>query len=52
MPLAGLLHDRFVELLANEGEERDWSAIGKLARRDAAEPVGGAESASKDFVLV
>jgi len=52
MPLAGLLHDRFVELLANEGEDRDWSEIGKLARRDAGESVGAAEPARGDFVLV
>jgi 3-hydroxyisobutyrate dehydrogenase-like beta-hydroxyacid dehydrogenase len=52
MPLAGLLHDRFVELLAKEGEERDWSEIGKLPRRDAGESRGAAELARGDFVLV
>jgi 3-hydroxyisobutyrate dehydrogenase-like beta-hydroxyacid dehydrogenase len=35
LPLASLLHDRFIELFAKEGEDRDWSEIGKLARRDA-----------------
>jgi 3-hydroxyisobutyrate dehydrogenase-like beta-hydroxyacid dehydrogenase len=37
MPLASLLHDRFIELFAKEGEDRDWSEIGKLARRDNGE---------------
>jgi 3-hydroxyisobutyrate dehydrogenase-like beta-hydroxyacid dehydrogenase len=36
MPLAGLLHDRFVRLLAQGGEALDWSAIGELATKDAA----------------
>lgn len=35
MPFAGVLHDRFVELIANGGGTLDWSAIGRLARRDA-----------------
>jgi len=35
MPLLSLLHDRFVELMASGGEHMDWSAIGKLAQRDA-----------------
>jgi 3-hydroxyisobutyrate dehydrogenase-like beta-hydroxyacid dehydrogenase len=35
MPLLSLLHDRFVELMASGGERMDWSAIGKLAQRDA-----------------
>lgn len=37
MPLASLLHDRFVRLLAQEGESVDWSAIGQLAMKDAGE---------------
>jgi hypothetical protein len=37
LPLASLLHDRFIELFAKEGEDRDWSEIGKLARRDNGE---------------
>jgi len=52
MPLASLLHDRFVELFAKEGEDRDWSEIGKLARRDAGESVGAAGPASGNFLLV
>ncbi len=37
MPLASLLHDRFVRLLAQPGGERmDWSGIGQLAALDAA----------------
>lgn len=39
MPLASLLHDRFVRLLAQEGESVDWSAIGQLAMKDSAEIV-------------
>lgn len=35
MPLASLLRDRFLTLLARGGEEHDWSAIGDLARQDA-----------------
>jgi 3-hydroxyisobutyrate dehydrogenase-like beta-hydroxyacid dehydrogenase len=37
MPLASLLHDRFVRLLAEGGETQDWSAIGQLAAQDAGE---------------
>ena len=36
MPLASLLHDRFVRLLAQGGERLDWSGIGQLAAQDAA----------------
>jgi 3-hydroxyisobutyrate dehydrogenase-like beta-hydroxyacid dehydrogenase len=35
MPLAGLIRDRFLTLLALGGETLDWSAIGALAARDA-----------------
>jgi 3-hydroxyisobutyrate dehydrogenase-like beta-hydroxyacid dehydrogenase len=35
MPLANLLHDRFVQLFAQGGEHLDWSAIGALAGQDA-----------------
>ncbi|MET0657487.1 MAG: NAD(P)-dependent oxidoreductase [Steroidobacteraceae bacterium] len=35
MPLASLLRDRFLTLIANGGEALDWSAIGELAARDA-----------------
>lgn len=35
MPLAGLLRDRFLRLLANGGEKQDWSAISRLAAQDA-----------------
>jgi 3-hydroxyisobutyrate dehydrogenase-like beta-hydroxyacid dehydrogenase len=35
MPLASLLHDRFVTLLAHGGADMDWSAIGQLAARDS-----------------
>ena len=37
MPLASLLHDRFLRLLAHGGDTLDWSAIGGLAASDAAE---------------
>jgi 3-hydroxyisobutyrate dehydrogenase-like beta-hydroxyacid dehydrogenase len=39
MPFAGVLHERFVELLANGGESMDWSVVGRMARRDAGEPM-------------
>jgi 3-hydroxyisobutyrate dehydrogenase-like beta-hydroxyacid dehydrogenase len=35
LPLASLLRDRFLTLLANGGEALDWSAIGALAAKDA-----------------
>ena len=35
MPLAGLLHDRFLRLFAQGGDKLDWSAIGGLATMDA-----------------
>jgi 3-hydroxyisobutyrate dehydrogenase-like beta-hydroxyacid dehydrogenase len=35
LPLASLLHDRFLTLLANGGDNLDWSAIGGLAAKDA-----------------
>ena len=35
MPLASLLRDRFLTLLAQGGDALDWSAIGHLAARDA-----------------
>jgi hypothetical protein len=35
MPLASLLHDRFLRLFAQGGESLDWSAIGGLATQDA-----------------
>ena len=37
MPLASLLHDRFLTLLAHGGDNLDWSAIGQLAAKDAAQ---------------
>jgi len=35
MPVASLLRDRFLTLIAQGGERLDWSAIGGLAARDA-----------------
>ena len=35
MPIASLLNDRFVRLLAHGEEQLDWSAIGRLAAEDA-----------------
>jgi 3-hydroxyisobutyrate dehydrogenase-like beta-hydroxyacid dehydrogenase len=35
MPVASLLHDRFLTLMAHGGDKLDWSAIGKLAAEDA-----------------
>jgi len=37
MPLAGMLHDRFLRLSAQGGDKLDWSAIGGLATQDAGE---------------
>jgi 3-hydroxyisobutyrate dehydrogenase-like beta-hydroxyacid dehydrogenase len=37
MPLASLLRDRFLTLLAHGGDKLDWSAIGQLAATDAGE---------------
>jgi 3-hydroxyisobutyrate dehydrogenase-like beta-hydroxyacid dehydrogenase len=38
LPLGALLHDRFLRLLAQGGEELDWSAISHLAAADAGLP--------------
>jgi 3-hydroxyisobutyrate dehydrogenase-like beta-hydroxyacid dehydrogenase len=38
LPLCDLLHRRFLTLLANGGENLDWSAIGSLAAKDAGLP--------------
>jgi len=46
LPLASLLRDRFLTLLAHGGETLDWSAIGSLAARDA----GGQVNAASDGV--
>jgi 3-hydroxyisobutyrate dehydrogenase-like beta-hydroxyacid dehydrogenase len=35
LPLASLVRDRFLTLLANGGDKLDWSAIGELAAKDA-----------------
>lgn len=37
MPLASLLRDRFLTLLAHGGDKLDWSAIGQLAAKDSGE---------------
>ncbi len=37
LPLASLLRDRFLTLLAQGGDHLDWSAIGGLAAKDAGE---------------
>jgi 3-hydroxyisobutyrate dehydrogenase-like beta-hydroxyacid dehydrogenase len=39
MPLASLLHDRFLTLLAHGGDRLDWSAIGRLPAMDAGMPM-------------
>jgi 3-hydroxyisobutyrate dehydrogenase-like beta-hydroxyacid dehydrogenase len=44
MPIASLLNDRFLRLLANGGEKLDWAAVGGLATADAGGEVGGAAS--------
>ena len=35
LPLASLLRDRFLTLMANGGEDLDWAAIGALAAKDS-----------------
>jgi 3-hydroxyisobutyrate dehydrogenase-like beta-hydroxyacid dehydrogenase len=35
LPVASLLRDRFLRLMANGGEKLDWSAIGMLSAQDA-----------------
>jgi 3-hydroxyisobutyrate dehydrogenase-like beta-hydroxyacid dehydrogenase len=35
MPIASLLHDRFLRLFAQGGDRLDWAAIGRLAAQDA-----------------
>lgn len=35
MPVASLLRDRFLALMANGGEKLDWSAVAGLAAKDA-----------------
>ena len=35
MPVASLLRDRFLTLMAHGGETLDWSAIGQLAAKDS-----------------
>jgi 3-hydroxyisobutyrate dehydrogenase-like beta-hydroxyacid dehydrogenase len=37
LPIANLLRDRFLTLLAHGGEKLDWSAIGQVAAKDAGE---------------
>lgn len=37
MPMASLLHDRFLRLLAEGGEHLDWAALGELTSRDTGE---------------
>jgi 3-hydroxyisobutyrate dehydrogenase-like beta-hydroxyacid dehydrogenase len=38
MPLASLIYNRFLNLLAHGGEELDWSAISQVAAADAGLP--------------
>ncbi len=38
MPLASLLRDRFLGLIAQGGGDLDWAAIGGLATADAGGP--------------
>jgi len=37
MPLGSLLHDRFLRLLVQGGDDLDWAAVGGLATQDARE---------------
>jgi 3-hydroxyisobutyrate dehydrogenase-like beta-hydroxyacid dehydrogenase len=40
LPLASLLRDRFLTLLAHGGDKLDWSAVGGLAAKDAGSTSG------------
>jgi 3-hydroxyisobutyrate dehydrogenase-like beta-hydroxyacid dehydrogenase len=40
LPLANLIRDRFLTLLAQGGEQLDWSAIAQLAAKDAGQKQG------------
>ena len=40
MPLASLLRDRLLRLMANGGEKLDWSAISELSAIDSGQPTG------------
>ncbi|HEX3363622.1 NAD(P)-dependent oxidoreductase [Phenylobacterium sp.] len=46
MPLASLLRDRFLTLMAQGGDQLDWSAIGGLAAADAGQPRRGRTNTS------
>jgi 3-hydroxyisobutyrate dehydrogenase-like beta-hydroxyacid dehydrogenase len=48
LPLASLLRDRFLTLLAQGGDGLDWSAIGGLAAKDAGSSTSRASSTSKN----
>jgi 3-hydroxyisobutyrate dehydrogenase-like beta-hydroxyacid dehydrogenase len=50
MPLASLLHDRFLRLLAGGGGRLDWSAIGGLAASDAS-PMAAATAGGSDETI-
>jgi 3-hydroxyisobutyrate dehydrogenase-like beta-hydroxyacid dehydrogenase len=45
MPIASLLRDRFLTLLANGGDRLDWTAIGALAAKDAGAAMAGHQHA-------
>jgi 3-hydroxyisobutyrate dehydrogenase-like beta-hydroxyacid dehydrogenase len=47
MPMASLLHDRFLRLLRAGGEHLDWAALGDLASRDAGEAAEHAGTAKE-----
>jgi 3-hydroxyisobutyrate dehydrogenase-like beta-hydroxyacid dehydrogenase len=44
MPIASLLHDRFLRLFAQGGDKLDWTAIGGLAAQDAGDQRAAAAS--------
>jgi 3-hydroxyisobutyrate dehydrogenase-like beta-hydroxyacid dehydrogenase len=44
LPIASLLRDRFLTLLANGGADLDWSAVGALSAWEA----GGANPVARD----
>lgn len=49
MPFATIVHDRFVELLANGGEDMDWSAVGRMARHAATRANGSQATGTRQM---
>ncbi|PYT48895.1 MAG: NAD(P)-dependent oxidoreductase, partial [Acidobacteria bacterium] len=44
MPVASVIHDRFVTAMARGNAQKDWSVIGRVAAEDAGLPPAKGES--------